>query len=68
MKLISLSRLLGRQGLIKNYLLSKTKNYLREDDEFTGSCVTTNDERYYNIDERSNSVLTNRKRYTVLKV
>jgi hypothetical protein len=68
MRLITISRILGRQGLIKNYNLSKIKNYLREDDEFTGSCVTTNDDRYYNLDERSNSVLIHRRRYSISKI
>ena len=68
MRLITISRILGRQGMIKNYLISKTKNKMREDDEFTGSCVTTNDDRYYNLDERSNSVLIHRRRYSISKI
>ncbi len=68
MRLITISRILGRQGIIKNNLRSKIKNYLREDDEFTGSCVTTNDDRYYNIDERTKSVLTFRRRYSISKI
>lgn len=68
MRLISLSKILGRQGMIKNYHSLKIKNYLREDDKFTGSCVTTNDDRYYNLDERLTSVLIYKKRYTFLKV
>ena len=67
MKIFSLSRLLGRQGMIKNYLISKAKNKMREDDEFSNSCVTTNDDRYYGLDERSNLVLSNRKRYREIK-
>ncbi len=67
MKFISLSRLLGRQGMIKNYLISKTKNKMREDDEFSNSCVTTNDDRYYNLDERSILVLSNKRRYRGIK-
>ena len=68
MRLLTISRILGRQGIIKNHLRPKIKNFMREDDEFTGSCVTTNDDRYYNTDERSNSVLVYRRRYTILKV
>ena len=67
LKIISLSRILGRQGIIKNYLLSKTKNSLREESDFSNSCVTTNDDRYYNLDERSILVLSNRKRYRGIK-
>lgn len=67
MKVFSLSRLLGRQGMIKNYLISKTKNSLREEDEFSNSCVTTNDDRYYGLDERSTLVLSNRKRYREIR-
>ena len=67
MKLLTLSRILGRQGLIKNYNLSKIKNNLREEDEFTGSCVITNEDRYYGLDERSNLILSNRKRYREIK-
>lgn len=68
MRTISLSRLLGRQGLIKNTFLSRTKNYLREDDEFTGGCVCSNYERYYNMDERQSKILINRIRYREIKV
>lgn len=68
MRLLTISRILGRQGIIKNNLRPKIKNFIREDDEFTGSCVTTNGERYYELDERSNSVLVYRRRYTILKV
>ena len=68
MKFISLSRILGRQGMIKNYLISKTKNSMREEDDFTNSCVTTNDDRYYYLDERTNSVLIYRKRYSISKI
>ena len=67
MKIFSLSRLLGRQGMIKNNLISKAKNKMREDDDFTNSCVTTNDDRYYGLDERSNLVLSNRKRYREIR-
>ena len=67
MKIFSLSRLLGRQGMIKNYLISITKNKMREDDEFSSSCVTTNDDRYNGLDERSNLVLSNRKRYREIR-
>ena len=66
-KMISLSRILGRQGMIKNHLISRAKNYMREDDEFTGSCVTTNGDRYYELDERTASVIYNRKRYRELR-
>ena len=68
MKLLTLSRILGRQGLIKNYNLSKIKNNLRDDDEFTGGSVCTNMERYYNIDERDKNLIYNKKRYRYLKV
>ena len=68
MKLLTLSRILGRQGLIRNYNLSKIKNNLRDDDEFTGGSVCTNMERYYNIDERDKNVVYNKKRYRALKL
>ena len=68
MKLLTLSRILGRQGLIKNYNLSKIKNNLRDDDEFTGGSVCTNMERYYNIDERDKNKIIDKKRYRYLKV
>jgi hypothetical protein len=67
-KLLTLSRILGRQGLIKNYNLSKIKNNLRDDDEFTGGSVCTNMERYYNIDERDKNKIIDKKRYRYLKV
>jgi hypothetical protein len=67
-KLLTLSRILGRQGLIRNYNLSKIKNNLRDDDEFTGGSVCTNMERYYNIDERDKNVVYNKKRYRALKL
>jgi hypothetical protein len=67
-KLLTLSRILGRQGLIRNYNLSKIKNNLRNDDEFTGGSVCTNMERYYNIDERDKNVVYNKKRYRALKL
>ena len=68
LKIISLSRILGRQGIIKNYLLSKIKNNLREEDDYTGSCVTTNGERYYELDERTVSRIYNKRRYRELKI
>ena len=68
MKFISLSRILGRQGMIKNYLISKTKNSMREEDDFTNSCVTTNDDRYYYLNERSILALSNKRRYRGIKV
>jgi hypothetical protein len=68
MRAISLSRILGRQGLIRNYNLSKIKNNMRDDDEFTGNCVCTNMERYYNIDERAAQQIFNKKRYRAIKV
>jgi hypothetical protein len=67
MKLVTISRILGRQGLIRNYNLSRTKNNVRNEDEFTGNCVCTNYERYYNIDERENNKIYNKKRYRALK-
>lgn len=67
LKIFSLSRILGRQGMIKNNLISRTKNRMREDDEFTNSCVTTNDDRYYNLDDRSSHTLIYRKRYREIK-
>jgi hypothetical protein len=67
-KLITISRILGRQGLIRNFNLSKIKNDLREDDEVTGGCICTNIERYYNIDERASHIIYNKKRYRALKV
>ena len=68
MKLISISRILGRQGLIKNFDLSKTKNNVRDDDDFTGNCVCTNMERYYNIHERESNKIIDKRRYRYLKV
>ena len=68
MRTISLSKLLGRQGMIKNTFLLRTKNYLRDDDEFTGGCVCTDMERYYNMDDRDNKILINRTRYREIKV
>jgi hypothetical protein len=68
MRALSLSKLLGRKGMIKNNFLSRTKNYMREDDDMTGSCVCTNMERYYELDERGYEKIYNRKRYTKLKV
>ena len=68
MRAISLSRILGRQGLIRNYNLSRIKNNLREDDDITGNCVCTNMERYYNIDERAAQLIYNKKRYRALKL
>lgn len=53
--------------MIKNYLISKTKNKMREDDEFSNSCVTTNDDRYYGLDERSILNISNKKRYRGIK-
>ena len=67
MKPISLSRLLGRQGLIKNYNLSRVKNNMRDDDEMTGGCVCTNYDRYYEMDERNNKIINNIKRYRAIK-
>jgi hypothetical protein len=67
-KSISLSRILGRQGLIRNYDLSRIKNDMREDDEMTGSCVCTNMERYYEMDERDKNLIYNKKRYRAIKV
>jgi hypothetical protein len=68
MRTITLSRILGRQGLIINFNLSRIKNNMREDDEFTGGSVCTNMERYYNIDERAAQVIYNKKRYRALKL
>lgn len=67
MRLITISRILGRQGLIRNFNLSRIKNNLREDDEFTGNPMCTNMERYYNIDERETKVTQNKRRYRYLK-
>jgi hypothetical protein len=67
-KSISLTRILGRQGLIRNYDLSRIKNDMREDDEMTGNCVCTNMERYYEIDERDKNFIYNKKRYRAIKV
>jgi hypothetical protein len=66
-KSISLSRILGRQGLIRNYDLSRIKNDMREDDEMTGNCVCTNMERYYEMDERDKNLIYNKKRYRAIK-
>ena len=68
MRAISLSKLLGRQGLIRNSFLSRTKNHMRDDDEDTGGCVCSNTERYYSLDERSYTILYNRRRFRELKV
>jgi len=67
-KLVTLSRILGRQGLIKNFNLSRIKNKLREEDEFTSGSVCTNMERYYNIDERDQNKIIDKRRYRYLKV
>ncbi len=67
MKLLSISRILGRQGLIKNHNLSKIKNDLREEDVITSGCASTNSERYYYIDEREKNKITNKKRNKFLK-
>jgi hypothetical protein len=66
-KSISLSRILGRQGLIRNYDLSRIKNDMRDDDEMTGNCVCTNMERYYEMDERDKNLIYNKKRYRAIK-
>jgi hypothetical protein len=68
MRTISLSRILGRQGLIRNFNLSRVKNNLRDDDEFTGGSVCTNMDRYYNMDERDKNIIFNKKRYRAIKV
>jgi hypothetical protein len=68
MKTISIFKLLGRQGFIKNNLISKTKNHMRDNDEVTGGCVCSNTERYYSLDERSYAILYNRRRFRELKV
>ena len=68
MKSISIYKILGRKGIIKNNLISKTKNYMREDDDMTGSCVCTNMERYYELDERTYTIFQNRRRLRELKV
>lgn len=65
--LLTISKILGRQGLIKSYLKLKTKNIMREDDDYTGGCITINTERYYYIDERTASVIYNKRRYRELK-
>ena len=53
--------------MIKNNLISKAKNKMREDDDFSSSCVTTNDDRYYGLDERSILAISNKKRYRGIK-
>lgn len=53
--------------MLKNYLISKTKNSLREEDEFNNFCVTTNGDRYYELDERSILAISNKKRYRGIK-
>lgn len=68
MRFISISRILGRQGMIKNFLTSRTKNNMRDDDEFTGGCVCSNMDRYYNMDERDKNICYNKKRYRAIKV
>lgn len=68
MKTISIFKLLGRHGLIKNFNLSRVKNNMRDDDEVTGGCVCSNTERYYSLDERSYTILHNRRRFRELKV
>ena len=68
MRLITISRILGRQGLIRNFDLSRIKNNLRDDDEFTGGSVCTNMERYYYLDERDKNLIYNKKRYKAVKV
>jgi len=41
---------------------------MRDDDEMTGSCVCTNMERYYEMDERDKNHIYNKKRYRAVKV
>ena len=41
---------------------------MREDDDFTGNCVCTNMERYYEMDERDKNLFYNKKRYRAVKV
>lgn len=41
---------------------------MREDDEMTRGCASTNMERYYFIDERDKNFIYNRKRYRAIKV
>jgi len=67
MRTISLSRILGRQGLIKNFNLSRVKNNMR-DDELTGGCVCSNIERFYYMDERDSKIIYNVRRYRAIKV
>ena len=64
----TLSRILGRKGMIQNFLLLGSKNDMREDDEMTRGCASTNMERYFFIDERDKNVIYNRKRLRSLKV
>ena len=40
---------------------------MREDDDFTGNCVCTNMERYYEMDERDKNLIYNKKRYRAIK-
>ena len=40
---------------------------MREDDEMTRGCASTNMERYYFIDERDKNFIYNRKRYRAVK-
>jgi hypothetical protein len=68
MRTISLSRILGRQGLIKNFNLSKVKNNMRDDDDLTGGCVCSNIERFYYMDERDSKIIYNVRRYRAIKV
>jgi hypothetical protein len=68
MRPLSISKILGRKGIIKNNIISKIKNHMREDDDMTGSCVCTNMERYYELDERTYTIFHNRRRLRELKV
>lgn len=52
MKLLSLARILGRQGLVRNFNFNRTKNHLREEDDYgQGGAVTSNNERYYYLED-----------------
>jgi hypothetical protein len=70
MKRYLLTRILGRKIYIKNSFFRERKNNMRNDDNYLGlgSCVCTNMERYYSLDERPHEIINNRRRQEKLKV
>lgn len=66
MKAFSIARILGRIGVIRNFNLNKTKNSLREEDDYSNSCVTTYGDRYYYLDDFGKTAY-NTTRYRKIK-